>query len=288
LHLGLARTALVAWLRARSQGGAFVLRSEDIDGPRVVPGALEQLLASLRLLGLDWDEGPDVGGPHAPYVQSQRYDRYRAALATLRAAGRIYGCKCTRKELAIASAPHGEFGPVYPGTCRPSSLDGDFARRFAVEESLPGFVDGLLGEVPASAQGDFVVQRADGTVSYQLAVVVDDIEMEISEVVRGADLAGCTGWQLSIYRALGAQPPAFVHAPLLLGEDGRRLAKRDRATSVDELHARGSSAERIVGALAASLGLVDAGTEISARELVSEFALERIVERSFDFDSLDT
>ncbi|HEX5660075.1 MAG TPA: tRNA glutamyl-Q(34) synthetase GluQRS [Polyangiales bacterium] len=286
LHLGLARTALVAWLRARSQGGAFLLRSEDIDGPRVVSSSLAQIMASMRFLGLDWDEGPDVGGPHAPYEQSLRYDRYRAALDTLQRAGRIYGCKCTRKELAIASAPHGEFGPVYPGTCRQNGLADDLARRFVVEDELPGFVDGLLGEVPASAQGDFIVQRADGTVSYQLAVVVDDIAMGITEVVRGADLAGCTGWQLSLYRALGAEPPAFVHAPLLLGEDGKRLAKRDRAIAVDELRERGVSAERIIGAIAASLGLGD-GRELEARALIPSFELARIDERPFDFASID-
>jgi glutamyl-tRNA synthetase len=263
-----------------------VLRSEDIDGPRVVPESLTQLMDALRFLGLDWDEGPDVGGPHAPYEQSQRYDRYLAALAQLRDAGRIYGCKCSRKDLAIASAPHGEFGPIYPGTCRASELPGELAKRFAVDDPLPGFVDGLLGEVPASAQGDFVVQRADGTVSYQLAVVVDDIAMGITEVVRGADLAGCTGWQLSLYRALGAEPPAFVHAPLLLGNDGKRLAKRDQARSVDELRARGVGAERIVGALAASLGLVTPGEQLTARELLPDFTLARIAEQPFDFASL--
>jgi glutamyl-tRNA synthetase len=278
---------LLAWLRARSQGGAFLLRSEDIDGPRVVPGALEELLASLRFLGLDWDEGPDVGGPHAPYIQSQRLDRYRGALARLAAADRTYACRCTRKDLSIASAPHGEFGAVYPGTCRriaPGS--GPHALRFVADEPLPAFEDGLLGPVPASAQGDFVVQRADGTVSYQLAVVVDDIEMGITEVVRGADLAGCTGWQLSLYRALGAAPPAFAHAPLLLGDDGRRLAKRDQAISVDTLRAAGVSAQQIVGALAASLGLVSPGSLLEARELIAGFALARVHERPFDFAAL--
>jgi glutamyl-tRNA synthetase len=267
-------------LRARSAGGDFVMRSEDIDAPRVVPGSLVQLMASLRWLGLDWDEGPDVGGPFSPYEQSQRYDRYAAALEKLRADGRVYACKCSRKELAIASAPHGEFGPIYPGTCRTRPIEGDTALRFVVDDPLPGFEDGLLGEVPASAQGDFVVQRADGMVSYQLAVVVDDIAMQISEVVRGADLAGCTGWQLSLYRALGAEPPAFVHAPLLLGEDGKRLAKRDHAISVDTLREQGISAERIIGALAGSLGLTSE-RELAARDLIADFALERIVERPF-------
>jgi glutamyl-tRNA synthetase len=264
-----------------------LIRSEDIDGPRVVPGALAQLLDALRLLGLDWDEGPDVGGPHAPYEQSQRYELYRAAIARLQQSGRVYACKCTRKELAIASAPHGEFGPVYPATCRKAGLSGELAQRFAVDAPLPGFVDGLLGEVPASAQGDFVVQRADGTISYQLAVVVDDIAMGITEVVRGADLAGCTGWQLSLYRALGAAPPAFVHAPLLLGADGKRLAKRDRAIDVGTLHARGVSVPKIVGALAASLGLVEAGSEVLPRELLADFDLAHIEERPFDFASVE-
>ncbi|HEY6880469.1 MAG TPA: glutamate--tRNA ligase family protein, partial [Polyangiales bacterium] len=260
----------------------FVLRSEDIDGPRVGPGSLAQLMGALRFLGIDWDEGPDVGGPHAPYEQSLRSERYRDAIERLRAEGRIYGCKCTRKELAIASAPHGEFGPVYPGTCRSTPATGAaLAQRFVVDAELPSFVDGMLGEVHATAGGDFVVQRADGMVSYQLAVVVDDIEMEISEVVRGADLAGCTGWQLSLYRALGARPPAFVHAPILLGDDGKRLSKRDQATSIDALRERGMSAAQIVGALAASLSLVPAGTAVEARDLVAGFSLAHIRERPF-------
>lgn len=264
-----------------------MLRSEDIDGPRVVPASLAQLMDSLRFLGLDWDEGPDVGGPCGPYEQSLRYPSYSAAIERLRSAGRIYACKCTRKELAIASAPHGEFGPTYPGTCRGMALQGELAQRFVVDEPLPGFTDGLLGELPESAQGDFVVRRADGTVSYQLAVVVDDIAMGISEVVRGADLAGCTGWQLSLYRALAAPPPSFAHAPLLLGKDGRRLAKRDRAISVDVLRGRGVRAGRIVGALAASLGLAEPGLELDPRALVQGFALDRIVERPFDFASVE-
>jgi len=197
LHLGLARTALLGWLRARAEGGRFVLRIEDLDTPRVVPGASAALLADLRWLGLDWDEGPDVGGPHAPYVQSQRLADYAAAIASLREAGHVYRCTCSRKEVNQASAPHGpsEFGAPYPGTCRAgeSKPGAAAALRFRVPEPLPGFVDGLSGRtLEPLAQGDFVVQRADGLYSYQLAVVVDDLAMNISEVLRGDDLAGCT------------------------------------------------------------------------------------------------
>lgn len=287
MHLGLARTALLGWLRARHQGGSFVLRTEDLDAPRVVPGADARLLADLSWLGIDWDEGPDIGGPHAPYVQSSRLARYQAAITALSAVGRIYPCSCTRKELAIASAPHGpsEFGPTYPGTCRtgPKRDGGPLCARFLAPDVLPNFDDGLLGLVSPSALGDFVVQRADGTFSYQLAVVVDDIEMQVSEVVRGADLAGCTGWQLALYRALGANPPTFVHVPLLLAADGKRLAKRDGALSIAELRTHGVEARTIVGALAASVGLVPEGTRCSARELVADFALPRIVDRPLDW-----
>jgi glutamyl-tRNA synthetase len=289
MHLGLARTALLGWLRARSKGGSFVLRSEDLDTPRVVPGADARLLTDLHWLGLDWDEGPDVGGPHMPYVQSQRLRHYQSAIAALTARGRIYPCSCTRKELAIASAPHGpsDFGPTYPGTCRSAPRRGQRALcwRFRTPDALPEFVDGLLGDVSPSAQGDFVVQRADGTFSYQLAVVVDDIAMQISEVVRGADLAGCTGWQLALYHALGANPPTFVHVPLLLAADGKRLAKRDGALSISELRARGVAAAAIVGALAESVGLVQPGARCEPRELVADFALERLTERPVDWPS---
>jgi glutamyl-tRNA synthetase len=281
LHLGLARTALLAWLRARSLGGSFVIRVEDIDTPRVLPGSAAQILDELRFLGLDWDEGPDVGGPFGPYVQSERYDRYRAALAELSARGLVYRCSCTRKELALASAPHGpsEFGPPYPGTCRSGPLrpDAPCALRFLCPDPPPPFVDGLSGALVApEARGDFVVARADGVVSYQLAVVLDDVAMGITEVVRGDDLSGCTGWQLALYDALGAARPDFVHVPLLRGPDGKRLAKRDRATSLAELRAQGRSAESLLGELAHGVGLTDSAAPIAARELVSAFSLAKL------------
>lgn len=290
LHLGLARTALLAWLRARSVGGTFVMRIEDLDTPRVVEGAAGAILNDLRFLGLDWDEGPDVGGPHGPYVQSERADRYAAAISALDQRGLVYPCTCSRKEV-VASAPHGasEFGPVYPGTCRngPTRANAPSAQRFRAPDPLPSFVDGLTGRtVEPVAKGDFVLRRADGLYSYQLAVVIDDIAMGISEVVRGADLSGCTGWQLALFDALGAPAPRFVHVPLLMGPEGKRLAKRDGAASIGSYRARGRAPEELVGWLAASAGLVPQGTRARARELVSEFSLDK-VRRETTWTSLD-
>jgi glutamyl-tRNA synthetase len=281
MHLGLARTALLGYLRARSQGGTFVLRMEDLDTPRVVKGAAAALLDDLRWLGMTWDAGPDVGGPHAPYVQSQRLALYAEASERLRAAGYVYPCSCSRREINLASAPHGpsEFGAVYPGTCRqgPSRPHAPQSLRFRVPDVPPSFVDGLRqARVEPVAQGDFVLQRADGMYSYQLAVVVDDIAMGITEVLRGEDLAGCTGWQIALYEALGARAPAFVHVPLLLGPDGKRLAKRDAPVAVADYRARGMSAAQLVGFLAWSCGLVERGAHVMPGDLIADFALERV------------
>lgn len=281
LHLGLARTALLGWLRARAQGGAFVLRIEDLDGQRVVEGAAEAILDDLRWMGLDWDEGPDVGGPYGPYVQSQRLARYDAAIDALSARDRVYPCTCSRREIAVASAPHGpaEYGPVYPGTCRHGARHPErtAAMRFRVPDPLPHCANGLRRSAPPdAAAGDFVVRRADGLHSYQLAVVVDDAAMRITEVLRGDDLAGCTPWQLALYDALALPRPAFVHVPLMLGPDGKRLAKRHGAIALSELRDARTQPEVLVGWLAASAGLVSAGTVASPRALVDDFALERI------------
>jgi glutamyl-tRNA synthetase len=152
-----------------------------------------------------------------------------------------------------------------------------------VPDDLPTFEDGLLGKVLPSAHGDFVVQRGDGTISYQLAVVVDDIAMGISEVLRGEDLAGCTGWQLALYRALGAPAPAFVHVPLLLDAEGKRLAKRDGARSIQQLREAGCSADTIVSALAASVSLIPLDARVTAEQLVADFSLSRIAPRALDW-----
>jgi glutamyl-tRNA synthetase len=290
LHLGNARTALLAWLAARAAGDRFAMRVEDLDGPRVRPGLEARILEELRWLGLDWDEGPDVGGPHAPYRQSERLRLYADALDALRARGLAYPCFCSRAEIAAASqAPHGpaDEGPRYPGTCR----DLDEAERgrraarkrpawrFRVPALTVAFRDEVFGEqrVDVEAQvGDFVVMRADGVPAYQLAVVVDDAAMEVTEVVRGADLLASTARQLLLYRALALREPRFAHVPLVVGDDGERLAKRHGALSLGELRERGVPARAVVALLARSCGLAAPGEEPAPRDLVRGFSLSRV------------
>ncbi|WP_242395410.1 tRNA glutamyl-Q(34) synthetase GluQRS [Anaeromyxobacter oryzisoli] len=293
LHLGNARTALLSWLAARAAGGAYVMRVEDLDGPRVRPGLEARILEELRWLGLDWDEGPDVGGPAGPYRQSERRPRHAAALEALRAAGLAYPCFCSRAEVAAASqAPHGpsDEGPRYPGTCRDLSA-AEVARRAATRRPAwrfrvpPGpvvFEDAVHGRCVhdvLAETGDFVVTRADGIPAYQLAVVVDDAAMGITEVVRGDDLLPSTARQLLLYRALGLTPPRFAHVPLVTGEDGARLAKRHGALSLGELRARGADAAAVTGLLAALSGLAPAGARVAPRDLVAGFALRKVAPR---------
>jgi glutamyl-tRNA synthetase len=275
VHLGTARTALLAWLAARAAGGTLVLRVEDIDTPRVVPGAAEAIMDDLRWLGLDWDEGPDVGGAFGPYRQSERHAHYDAALAALERTGALFRCSCSRAELARASsAPHGDLGPRYPGTCRhgPTHPERPCALRFHMPHGEP-FEDRVYGAQPPSAGDDFIVHRADGLYAYQLAVVVDDLAMGITEIVRGADLLSSTPRQRALCRALGATPPVYAHVPLVLGEDGQRLAKRHGATAIADYRAAGISSRRLVGMLAASIGLVPAHAELPPLALLPHFAL---------------
>jgi glutamyl-tRNA synthetase len=301
LHLGNARTALLAWLAARAAGDRFAMRVEDLDGPRVRPGLEARILDELRWLGLDWDEGPDVGGPHGPYRQSERLDRYAAALRALRARALVYPCFCSRAEIAAAAqAPHGasDDGPRYPGTCRelgPDALASRASRgrapawRFRVPPGAVSFGDVVHGEqaVDVHAQvGDFVVMRADGIPAYQLAVVVDDAAMEVTEVVRGADLLPSTARQLLLYRALALPAPRFAHVPLVVGEDGERLAKRHGALSLGELRERGASPRAVVALLARSAGLAEerAG-ELAPADLVRGFELQRVGAAPFTLTS---
>jgi glutamyl-tRNA synthetase len=292
LHLGNLRTALLAWLFARAAGGSFVLRLEDLDRPRVRPGAAWQLLDDLRWLGLDWDEGQDIGGPLGPYIQSQREALYRAALGRLQAQGLLYPCYCTRAELArLASAPQGpgDEGSHYPGTCRTLTERERRAReaagrrpalRFRAPDSEIAFPDRIAGPIyenVARSVGDFVVRRSDGVIAYQLAVVVDDALMGVTQVVRGADLLGSTARQLALFDALGyPRPVEFAHVPLALDAAGERLAKREAAEGVAGLRQRGLDARQVVGALAASCGLWPEVEPATPADVLASFMPERI------------
>ena len=261
MHLGHARTALVTWLRARSRSGAIVMRIEDLDAPRVRDGSERSILADHEWLGLDWDEGP--------HHQSTHLERYDEVLAEL--GERTFPCTCTRKEVHEASAPHGDPG-VYPGTCRegPSHPERDAAIRFRMTEA-PSFTDALHGEVEGGHMDDFVLRRRDGLHAYQLAVVVDDHDMGITEVVRGDDLLSSTPRQIALYRALGWEPPAWLHVPLVIGADGARLAKRHGAIAIDAYRTAGWSAEALLGMLAASVGLLDEARPAELAELLERF-----------------
>jgi glutamyl-tRNA synthetase len=289
LHLGNARTALLAWLQARAAGGRFVLRVEDLDPGRSRDEHRVGQLDDLRWLGLDWDEGPDVGGEHAPYLQSQRSGLYEATLDRLREQRLLYACHCSRKEIAAAaSAPHAgdEEGPPYSGRCADlperSGAAPPAAVRFRVPPGEVEFHDLVAGRCsfsPQRATGDFVVRRKDGVASYQLAVVVDDHAMRITHVVRGADLLPSTARQILLYRALGLPEPVWMHVPLLLGPDGERLSKRHGAVSVRRYREQGAGPEALIGWLAASCGLARPGEEISPTELISRFEPRRLAER---------
>lgn len=294
--MGNARTYLLAWLSIRSGGGRLILRMEDIDSPRVKIGAAQQAVADLRWLGLDWDEGPDVGGPHAPYVQTQRHGYYRSALNALRAAEMIYPCTCSRADVAAAaSAPHvGQEGPVYPGLCAARSaaaaaeLAGKpFCWRFRTSMKRRTLVDRVAGKLTcqvATELGDFIVAKSDGSPSYQLAVVVDDHAMGVTEVVRGDDLLPSAFRQAELYDFFGWEPPAFAHVPLVIGPDGRRLAKRHGDTRLAVLRDAEVPAERLIGLLAWSCGLRPNASPTTAQSLLAEFDWARLPRQPFVLD----
>lgn len=298
-HLGNARTYLLAWLSARAAGGRVVMRIEDIDSPRVKPWAVEQAITDLRWLGLDWDEGPDIGGPHAPYVQTQRTEQYEEALQRLIRLDRAYPCTCTRKDIeAAASAPHESSfpaeqepladwldGPFYPRTCaawrrgNPLPTQGTFCWRFRVPDELLTINDTLCGRIlvnPAERLGDFPLTRKNGQAAYQLAVVVDDAAMGINQVVRGDDLLPSAFRQLALLDVLGLPHPNYIHVPLVVGPDRRRLAKRHGDTRLSQYRDAGVSAEQIVGWAMHSLGVVDSPAPIRVEELIGTFCWSRV------------
>jgi glutamyl-tRNA synthetase len=257
LHLGHARTFWIARERALAAGGTLVLRMDDLDGPRCRPEFVHASYEDLRWFGFEWSEGPDLGGPHAPYVQSQRMEVYRQAFERLKSGGFLFPCTCSRRDiLGALSAPHaGDEEPLYPGTCRDldpgsavarSTAGGGAAKvawRFRVPDGeTVAFEDSGCGRqtfVAGRDFGDFVVWRGDGWPSYQLACVMDDALMEITEVVRGRDLLLSTARQLLLYRALGLAAPTFHHCELMTDAAGVRLAKRHAALSLRHLREQG-------------------------------------------------
>jgi len=263
LHLGHARTFWTAQQRAIEHGGVLVLRNEDLDLERCQLEFVSSMLEDLRWFGLQWQEGPDCGGPFAPYSQSSRLSGYGSAFVALQEKGVIYPCNCSRNDILEAlTAPHqGEEDPIYPGTCRPLTTSGVLLNlnptrggkltswRFRVPDGEEiQFVDGRLGPqsfVAGRDFGDFVIWRSDGTPSYQLAVVVDDTLMRITEVVRGSDLLLSTARQLLLYRALNYTPPQFYHCPLVMNDKGERLAKRHEALSLRTMRGKDVRPEQI-------------------------------------------
>ena len=292
LHLGSAACALVAYAWARSRGGTFVLRVEDIDTPRVKAGIEARQLEDLRWLGVDWDEGPDVGGVHAPYRQSERLARYDDALKSLADRGLTYYCDCSRADIArVASAPHeGDEGPRYPGTCRDLGMnDRAWKRAPAVRLKVPdrevAVEDGLQGSFTENVWqrvGDFVLRRGDGVYAYQLAVVVDDLAMGITDVVRGADLLGSTARQMLLAELLGSSPPRYAHHAMVIAADGGRLAKRGGGATLRDERAAGISGADVASRLASALGLgasPRARDAMSVADVVREFDPARLRDR---------
>lgn len=271
LHVGHARTFWTAQQRAREHGGKLILRNEDLDRDRCKPAFVEAMFEDLRWFGCEWQEGPDGGGPFAPYSQSERMPHYRETLNKLIERGAVYPCTCSRKDIqAAVTAPHaGEDEAIYPGTCRakqshqlqvedckftePAKFNLQPGTKFSWRFRVPdgeriSFVDGDLGPQQFRAGrdfGDFVVWRPDGVPAYQLACVADDAAMQITEVVRGADLLVSTARQLLLYQALKLPPPAFFHCPLLTDDQGVRLAKRHDALSLRRLRDHGRKPEDI-------------------------------------------
>ena len=298
LHVGNVRTALFSWLHARHHEGVFVLRVEDTDASRVTEAAYQGVLEELRWLGLDWEEGPDVGGPHGPYRQSERLEIYRDATRRLLDAGDAYRCWCTPEELEErrkAAFARGE-PPGYDGRCRSRPAEEvaafeaegrPFAIRFKMPERERVVHDLVKGEVRWSADDlrDFVIVRSDGSPVFLLAVAVDDLGMEITHVVRGDDLLASAPRNAAVIEALGGTPPAYAHVPQVLGPDGKPLSKRHGATSVEAFRERGFLPEAMVNYLALLGWAKDDHTTLMSRdELIASFDLTHVSHNPAVFD----
>ncbi len=279
LHLGGAWTALASWVLARRSGGAFVLRVEDLDRARVLPRSRENIEADLRWLGLTWDEGP--------WLQSERTAYYEKALSRLTEAGLVYACDCSRAEIArAASAPHAGEEAVYPAHCRDRDPARPMKRPPALRIRVPAqivacddLIFGAMAQDLARDVGDFVLRRSDGAFAYQLAVVVDDLAMGITHVVRGADLLTSTPRQVWLARSLGANPPRYAHVPLVVAQGGGRIEKRTPGATVRELREAGISANVIVGELAHGLGLMPTNAPVRPLDVARACAGREIVWR---------
>ncbi len=311
LHLGNVRTFMVAWLRARSLGGKIIFRMEDLDHPKDKPGAAAQAVEDMKWLGFDWDE---------EYVQSERKELYRAALKSLVARGLAYPCVCSRRDVESAqSAPHAGEQLHYPGTCRGRFSSWSEAQawidaaqpgsrrtpcwRFRVpDETRVAFDDVFAGRYEqdvSSVLGDFPLSRDESGAGYTLACAVDDLAMGVTEVVRGDDLLPATPAQILLARYLSHKPDnpithkpdnsiAYLHLPLVVGPDGKRLAKRHGDTRVAAFREAGWSAERLIGLLAASCGWAEEGEELSLASLLSRFDLSTIPHSPFVVDFAGT
>ena len=299
IHVGNARSALFSWLTAKHHGGAFVLRIEDTDATRVTEEAVNGVLEDLRWLGLEWDEGPDVGGPHGPYRQSERLDIYREMTQRLQHSGHAYRCWCTPEELEErrkAALARGE-APGYDGRCRNRSAEEIAAfeaegRPFAIRFHMPErdwMIDDLVkGEVRWAARDlrDFVIVRSDGSPVFLLAVAVDDLLMQITHVVRGDDLLSSAPRNAAVIEALGGSPPSYAHLPQVLGPDGKPLSKRHGATSVAAFREQGFLPEAMVNYLALLGWAKDDHTTFLTREdLVDSFELSHVSHNPAAFDT---
>lgn len=279
MHLGNVYAALMSWLSVKSRGGNWLLRIEDLDPQRSRREYAELIEDDLVWLGLTWDEGGiENTGPAGPYLQSERSHIYNKVIERLSEQSLLYTCTCTRADILSSQAPHESDGRiVYSGKCRPNVLQPlsdeqmhSGALRMTVEDRVLEFTDGLCGPQSVNLMehcGDFIVRRADGTCAYQLAVVIDDAMMGVTEVMRGRDLLLSTAQQLYLYEKLGYRPPQFAHFPLICNESGQRLSKRDKSMSMEELR-KYHTPEELLGRIAEIAGLQRDTTPRTADELI--------------------